>query len=318
MVIFLYGQDTYRLTQKLREIIEEYKKIHKSGFNLRFLDFSGLAGELNFQDFKDAFQQRSIFKEKRLIVLTNIFSNKDLKQSFLKNIKNLADSKDVIVISEKNKILANDPLFKILKKKIICQEFKLLEGQSLENWVKKEIEKYRVKIEPEALQQIIDFIGNDLWRFSNEIKKLVNYKDKNSNLIITKQDIELLVRPKIEPDIFQTINFLASKNKKQALSLLKKHLEKGDSPLYLLSMISFQFRNLLMIRELIDKNRPYFLISKETKLHPYVVKKSHAQAQRFSLSELKKIYQKIFEVDLNIKTGKLEPETALELLITQI
>ena len=318
MVIFLYGQDTYRLTQKLREIIEEYKKIHKSGFNLRFLDFSGLAGELNFQDFKDAFQQRSIFKEKRLIVLTNIFSNKDLKQSFLKNIKNLADSKDVIVISEKNKILANDPLFKILKKKIICQEFKLLEGQSLENWVKKEIEKYRVKIEPEALQQIIDFIGNDLWRFSNEIKKLVNYKGKNSNLIITKQDIELLVRPKIEPDIFQTINFLASKNKKQALSLLKKHLEKGDNPLYLLSMISFQFRNLLMIRELIDKNRPYFLISKETKLHPYVVKKSHAQAQRFSLSELKKIYQKIFEVDLNIKTGKLEPETALELLITQI
>ncbi len=318
MVIFLYGQDTYRLTQKLREIIEGYKKIHKSGLNLRFLDFSGSAEELNFQDFKDAFQQRSIFKEKRLIVLTNIFSNKDLKQSFLKNIKNLTDSKDVIVISEKNKILANDPLFKILKKKVICQEFKPIKGQSLENWVKKEIEKYKVKIEPEALQQIIDFIGNDLWRFSNEIKKLVNYKGKNSNLIITKQDIELLVRPKVEPDIFQTINFLASKNKKQALSLLKKHLEKGDSPLYLLSMISFQFRNLLMIRELIDKNRPYFVISKETKLHPYVVKKSHAQAQRFSLSELKKIYQKIFEVDLNIKTGKLEPETALELLITQI
>ena len=318
MVIFLYGQDTYRLTQKLREIIEEYKKIHKSGLNLRFFDFSDSTKGLSFQDFKDAFQQRSMFKEKRLMVLTHVFSNKDLKQSFLKNIKNLTDSKDVIVISEKNKILANDSLFKILKKKTICQEFKPLKGQSLENWVKKEIEQYRVKIEREALQQIIDFIGNDLWRFSNEIKKLVNYKGKNSDLIITKQDVGLLVRPKIEPDIFQTINFLASKNKKQALSLLKKHLEKGDSPLYLLSMISFQFRNLLMIRELIDKNRPYFLISKETKLHPYVVKKSHAQAQRFSLSELKKIYQKIFEVDLNIKTGKLEPETALELLITQI
>lgn len=318
MIIFLYGQDTYRLTQKLREIIEEYKKIHKSGLNLRLFDFSSSAGELSFQDFKDAFQQRSMFKEKRLMVLTYVFSNKDLKQSLVKDIKNLADSEDVVVISEKNKILANDPLFKILKKKATCQEFKPLNGESLENWAKKEIEQYKVKIEPEALQQIIDFIGNDLWRFSNEIKKLVNYKGKNSNLIITKQDIELLVRPKIEPDIFQTINFLASKNKKQALSLLKKHLEKGDNPLYLLSMISFQFRNLLMIRELIDKNRPYFLISKETKLHPYIVKKSHAQAQRFSLSELKKIYQKIFEVDLNIKTGKLEPETALELLITQI
>ena len=73
-----------------------------------------------------------------------------------------------------------------------------------------------------------------------------------------------------------------------------------------------------MIRELIDKNRPYFLISKETKLHPYVVKKSHAQAQRFSLSELKKIYQKIFEVDLNIKTGKIDPQIALDLLIAEL
>ncbi len=318
MIIFLYGQDTYRLSQKLREIIEEYKKIHKSGLNLSFFDFSQSDKELSFQDFKDAFQQISMFRQKRLIVLTDVFSNKNFKQSFLKNIESFVNSKDVIVISEKNKILANNSLFKILKKKATFQEFKPLERQNLENWVKKEIRQYRAKIEPEALQQIINFIGNDLWRFSNEIKKLVNYKGQNSNLIITKQDIKLLVKPRIESDIFQTINFLASKNKKQALSLLKKHLEKGDSPLYLLSMISFQFRNLLMIRELIDKNRPYFLISKETKLHPYVVKKSYAQAQKFSLSELKKIYQKIFEVDLNIKTGKLEPEIALELLITQI
>jgi len=150
---------------------------------------------------------------------------------------------------------------------------------------------------------------------SNEIKKLANYKNKEK---IENKDIELLVKPKIESDIFKTIDAIAVKNKKQALELIKKHLEKGDSPLYLLSMINFQFRNLLQVRDLIERQKSFYVFSKKTQLHPYVIKKSYSQAQKFKISELKKIYQKIFEVDLNIKTGKVEPETALDFLIAEI
>jgi len=49
-----------------------------------------------------------------------------------------------------------------------------------------------------------------------------------------------------------------------------------------------------------------------------VVKKSLWQARAFSLPELKKIYQRIFKVDVDIKTGRLNPELALDLLITEI
>ena len=300
------------MTQKLNEIIGEYKKIHKSGLNLRYFD----GKNLDFQDFKDQFQQISMFQEKKLIILRDIFSNQEFKEKLLTEGKKFIDSKDVILISEKKEISSNDSLFKFLKKKAKDQEFKLIKGVGLKNWAKKELEKYKTEINPDALERLIDFVGSDLWRFSNEIKKLVNYKNKKGK--ISKEDVELLVKPKIEPAIFKTIDFIASKNKKQALELLKKHLEKGDSPLYLLSMINFQFRNLLMIRDLIEKNTPFYLISKKTNLHPYVVKKSYLQAQRFKLSELKKIYQKIFKVDLNIKTGKIEAETALELLIAEI
>jgi len=185
----------------------------------------------------------------------------------------------------------------------------------LEKWAKKEIERYDSKIEAMALSKLIDSVGSDLWRLSNEIQKLVNYKSKD---LITIDDINLLIKSKVDPDIFQTINFIASKNKKEAIKLLKKHIEKGDAPLYLLSMISFQFKNLLIIKELVDKNMPYYLISKETGIHPYVVKKTYPQVQQFTLLELKKIYQKIFEVDSSIKTGKIDAEMALDLLITGI
>ena len=95
-------------------------------------------------------------------------------------------------------------------------------------------------------------------------------------------------------------------------------MEKGDNPLYLLSMINYQFKNLLIVKDLMGKQRPYYFIQKITRLHPFVVKKSYQQAGKFTFSELKKIYWKIFQADLDIKTGKINPETALDLLITGI
>ncbi|HEY0087510.1 MAG TPA: hypothetical protein VGB37_01630, partial [Candidatus Lokiarchaeia archaeon] len=198
-------------------------------------------------------------------------------------------------------------------------------------------------IENPALENLINFVGNDLWQMKNEIEKLVSYKFSkrvdeaiassspvanarevdetisssppfNDNQVVQVKDIELLVKPKIETDIFKTIDAIAQKNKNLALRLLHKHLEKGDSPLYLLSMINFQFRNLLMVKS----HKTEQGLNEDLGMHPYVIRKTTEQARKFTTSELKKIYQKIFKVDLSIKTGKINPDVALDLLVTEI
>ena len=311
MIIFLYGPDTYRSRQKLNEIIEHYKKIHKSGLNLKYFDLQ----KSSYQDFKDEIQQAPMFKEKKLLVLKNIFSNPDFKIKFLEQGKNFVKSDDIILIYEENKISESDSFSKFLKKEGKSQEFKLLEDYRLKNWVKKEFDNCQTEIDSKALGRLIDYVGNNLWQMANEIKKLVSYKKRGK---IEAADIKLLVRPKIETDIFKTIDAISDKKKSRALMLLHQHLEKGDAPLYLLAMINFQFRNLLTIKELVEKNTSYYKIINKSKLNPFIVKKSYQQAQKFTLQQLKKIYQKIFQVDLNIKTGKLDPQTALDLLIAEI
>jgi len=311
MLIFLYGPDTYRSRQKLNEIIENYKKAHKKGLNLKYFEEE----DLNFEEIQNEIQQTSIIAGKKMLILKNVFSDIDFKEKFLKNSKNFISSKDLILFYEEREISGTNSLLKLLKKSGKSQEFKLLEGQNLKNWIKKEFNSYTAKTESLVIEKLINFLGNDSWQLSNEIKKLATYK---KNKIIQARDVELLVKPKIDVDIFKTIDAIAEKNKKQALSLLHKHLEKGDSPLYLLSMINFQFRNLIQIKSLVEKNCTYQNIQKSTKLHPYVVKKSLWQARSFSFPELKKIYQKIFKADINIKTGRIDPETALDLLITEI
>lgn len=311
MIIFLHGQDSYRIRQKLKDIINQYKKIHKSGLNLTFFD-----GEnLKFEEFKDASRQVSMFSEKKLLVVSNIFNNQDFKEKFSKNFKDFLGLKDIILIYQDNKILGKDKLFNLLKNKAKNQEFSSLQGEKLKSWLKKEFLKFKAEISPAALNKLIDFTGNDLWSLSNEVKKLVSFR---KNKVIREQDVALLIKPKIETSVFETIDALAQKNRKRALLFVRRHLDKGDTPLYLFSMINFQFRNLLIVKDLIEKNRPYYALSKETGLHPFVIKKTYQQAGKFTFQELKKIYQKIFEADLNIKTGRIAPETALDLLIAEI
>lgn len=313
MLILLYGKDSYRSRRKLNEIIAEYKKTHKSGLNLKFFDCEEKT--FSVEDLKDEFKQYSMFREKKLIVVSEFFSDSVLKEKFLKEADYFSSSENILIIYEKDEIKQNDPLFKLLIKKAKTQEFKPLTGQNFRNWLKKELELNGAKIESTATDLLINYVGNDLWRLSNEIKKLANFRNKKT---ITAADVKLLVKPEIEINIFKTIDAIGEKNKKKALFLLHQHLENGDAPLYLLSMFNYQFRNLLAVKDLVEKNKSYNVILEKTGLHPFVVRKTYEQSRQFSLPELKKIYQKLFEVDINIKTGKVEPETALEMLVAEI
>jgi len=101
MIIFLYGEDTYRMKEKLKEIIERYKKIHKTGLNLKYFD--------DFANFKDGIRQTSMFKEKKLAIITDVFANSDFREKFYQNKKKFLSSEDIILIYEEkdfNKIFA--------------------------------------------------------------------------------------------------------------------------------------------------------------------------------------------------------------------
>lgn len=318
MVIFIYGQDTYRARQKLNEIIDSYKKTYKAELNLKNFDFL----KYSYQDFFNDFQAVSMFGGKKLVIIENAFASDNTKNEIIKNLKKISASKGIFIFFEKG-LPEKNSLFKALKEEGKSQEFKLLEGSALKSWVVEEFRRFKIEIDSLALGQLINHTGNNLWQLSEEIKKITVFKAKDEEKTVREEDIILLVRPKIDTDIFKTIDAISAKNKKNALFLVQKHIERGDNPLYVFSMINFQFRNILAVKSRCQA-APYLdtdqikKLSKELGLHPFVIKKSFLQARNFSLDVLKKIYQNIFEKDLAIKTGKISPDAALENLIAEI
>lgn len=307
MIIFLYGDDTYRSRLKLQEIIDQYKSLHQKGLSLKFFD----GDSLDFQEFKSEFRTTSMFKEKKLFIINGAFTNEAFKDEFLKSHENFTKSENIVVFYETKGDLKKDKLFNLLKKEATSQEFEILAGQKLKLWLEREFAGIGAKVAPQVTELMILAAGNDLWRMSNEVQKLAAYKKGG---IVEPKDVRMLMKPQVETDIFKTIDAIALKNKKEALCFLHQHLEKGDSPLFLLSMMAFQFRNILGVKDLTIKGKSY----NRCGLHPFVARKSYQQSQKFTLAEIKKIYQKIFEVDLCIKTGKMEPQAALDLLVADL
>lgn len=298
MIILLHGQDTYRIKMKTREIMDEHKERHRSGLNLRYLE----GKTVSFQDIKNEMLGISMFKEKKLVVVSGAFSSPKLKEELLEKGKVFVDSDNVLLFVENASLPAKDKLYSFFEKQGKVQEFEPLSGAKLRNWVVKEIEAMGGKVEEKALETLMDYVGGDLWRMENEIRKLANHSKT-----IKEEDVKEMVKPDYETNVFDTIDAIALKNKRRAVELLKEHLEKGDSVLYLLSMIASQIRNIISVKS-----------GSVSGMHPFVLRKAAGQAKNFSPEDLKRIYQKIVDLDFGIKVGKIGEDIALDVLISEI
>ena len=323
MIIFLYGEDGFRSQEKLKGIKDKFLEKNSSGSGLSYFDFEE---DKNIPLFaiKEAFGSKGLFFEKQLVIMKNLLAvaPKDFivkTVDFLKSLKNISEDKDLVVIFwEKGKTNEKNELFKFLLKNSKSQKLDLLSGTKLAAWINSEMEKEndKVKIAPKAAGELISYSGGDLAVIQNEIKKLANYKSEG---VIDENDVELLVKEKISSNIFEAIEAISSGNKKLALSLLHKQLQKGEDPIYVLMMYVYQLRNFLKVSEYFEKGeRNNYDIAKKAGLHPFVVQKILGQISAFPIERLKKIYKKLQIIDEKIKTGKGEIKVELDRFIVEI
>lgn len=311
MLIFLYGRDGYRLKQDLNILVSNYKAKDPDSLSFAVLD---LAEKENLAKLEDSIKTVSFFGEKRLLILKNAFE-KGEEISGLIESWNLSEDKERILVFVEN--LAQGELakkdrrfFKILTSKPnIAKTFEPLTGKKLEDWIIKTVRELGGQIGADAVKKLIEYAGNDSWRLGQEISKLADYRQGLAP--IAAEDVSRLVAPKIELNIFSTIDALGDRNKAQAFILLNKHLSVGEDPNYIFSMFVHQFRNLLKVKSLAENYHKPSEIAARANLHPFVAKKALEQAKKFELEELKEKFSTLAEADLKIKSGQKDLEDFL-------
>ena len=317
MIIYLYGEDDFRSRAQLKKMVFEFKqKRDPQGYNVAFLNCAKIEGSKIFSEIMAA----PFLSEKRMVVLENLLSNndKEMLEEIIKRVKEnkIPDSTVLIFYQSENlsKVKEVKELHTLLQKEKFAQEFKILSGAELSAWAKKEIEARGGKISVAALSFLAQNCVQDMWRLDSLIDQLVAYSlDKEISL----KDTELFLDEKVDDNIFNMVDAIVAGNKGLAFKLLEKQREKGEDEMYLFLMILRQFRILLQLRSAYEENENAHSddLAKQLGLHPFVVKKSWSSVKRFSLSQLKKIYTKLLEIDFKTKTGLASQSLLIDLFV---
>lgn len=310
MITLLYGQDTYRSKQKLDSLIAQ-----KAGADKLVLDFE--ERDIQYKEIKDWWSANSLFKQDKILIIKNIFDEGEAKtkEELADDLESYQKSSDILIFYEIGTPPARDALFTKLKETAQHFIFEPLQPLAVAEWVNIKAGQMDLKINPDAASELANFVGNDLWRIQNELEKLACYCQGEA---INLKAVRALIRPNISSDIFKTIDAIAQRKRAVALSLIYRHIRQGDDAFYLLNRIDYQFRNLIVLRDLLDRNVNKYQIPQLSGLHPFVVTKTLPTLAKFSMEELKKFYQRIFETDLNIKTGLVDVDLALDMIVFDV
>jgi DNA polymerase-3 subunit delta len=162
-----------------------------------------------------------------------------------------------------------------------------------------------------ALQELVDLAGGDQWRLNGEIMKLINYDNT-----VTVETVRKLVAPSIDESIFNLVEAMSGGRTDVALAAYRNLLAAKESELYILTMVQWQLRNLLLAKTAQGLTQPE--LAKAAGMSPYVAGKMLQAQRRHNEDTLRNAYREAADCELDIKSGQLKPEVAVEQLIYRV
>jgi DNA polymerase-3 subunit delta len=176
---------------------------------------------------------------------------------------------------------------------------------------------YQAEIQPQAAVALAGVTQNDLRRADNELIKLVSYLDGERP--ITEDDVALLTPYVPEAKVFDMVDALAEGRADAALMMLHRLLsEKDEDPFRIYGMIVRQFRLLLTGKEYLVSGGYPNQMADALGMNGFVAKKIAQQSRGFTLAGLERIYRALLDNDIKMKTGRIEPGLALDLLVASL
>lgn len=318
MIFFFYGDDTYRSSEKVKEIQEKFtREVDAAGLNITQLD----GAKLSWAELHTALSAPPFLARKRLVIVRNLLlgskskkQNPELHTNVLAWLTDAGQTADtVVVLVELGTPDRRSALFRRLSAEQYAQEFVPLAGRELSGWLAAEIKKRGGEAPATVVELLAAKLGNDLWRATSELDKVLAYADGQP---VTATMVEQLVDSVFDENIFALTDALSARNRRAASRLLAGQLESGTHELALLSMLARQVRLLLLARTALDAGTPPSRLATLLAIHPYVAQRAAGAARNFSPATLRALYDQLVATDSALKTGA-DPRTALQLLIVK-
>ena len=288
------------------------KAILGSGDAMNSSVFTG--NDFTIPEVIDLAETMPFFADRRVIVLENtwLFGKKSSETEALADyLEKLPETTYLIFVEE-------DPagttrLMKQIRKLGFVLECSTPEETDLKKWVVVQLRTRGQQISGRGLDALISSAGDDMLNIQNELNKLSDYCYGRE--LITDEDVRAVCSVRVKDRIFDMISAIANHDTDQALRIYADLTLLKTPPQVILSLMTRQFNQLLQAGELLQSHSESETASM-LKINPYVLSKRIRPTLRgYSRASLVQALQDCVQVNMDYRSGKIDPKVAVEKLI---
>lgn len=278
---WLEGPEDFFIDEIVQYAEHDILSESESSFNLTV--FYGK--DANWAEVINACRRYPMFAEKQVVILKEAQQMRDLSK--LEPYFEKPNLSTLFIVAHKGKTIDGRTKFaKTIKANGELFTSKKIYDNQLPAWTNGYVQSKGFKIHPKALTVLVDHVGNDLSRMTNEINKLaINVAE---GAVITDDDIEKYVGISKDYNVYELQEALSYKNGAKAINIIQ-YMEANPKLLkieHVLPTLYGYFTKLMSIYQMADKSekaiKPLFLFN------PAAVSQATAALKNYSYSDLEK------------------------------
>ena len=312
-IYFLMGEEPYYI-DKISDFIEQnILDETEKGFNQQVM----YGRDSSIEEIISSAKRYPMMAERQVIIVKeaqDLSSNIEKLVSYAEN----PQLTTVLVFNYKYKKLdKRKKLHKAIAKSGLLFESKKLYENQVSDWIRSVLNGKKYQIEPKAAQMLVEFLGTNLSKISNELDKLVLMLPKET--IITPVHIEDNIGISKDFNNFELRKSIGEKDIVKANRIINYFMENPkNNPLVMtISLLNSFFTQLLKFHSLQDKSKSF--VAKSIGVSPYFVDEYFIAARNYPMRKVARIIALLREADIKSKgvgANQSQSDILKELLFT--
>lgn len=206
----------------------------------------------------------------------------------------------VLVINYKYKTLdKRKKLYKVAAKNGVVFESKKLYENQVADWIRKVLNGKKFQMEPKAAQMLVEFLGTDLSKISNELDKLILVLPEGT--IINPSHVEENIGISKDFNNFELRKAVGNKNVVKANQIINyfSNNPKNNPTVMTVSLMNSFFTQLFLYHGLQDKSKGN--VAKNLGVSPYFVDDYVTAARNYPMRKVSQVIGFLREADVKSK-----------------
>ncbi|MDG1037497.1 MAG: DNA polymerase III subunit delta [Polaribacter sp.] len=294
-IYFLMGEEPYYI-DKISDFIEENVLDEaEKGFNQQVM----YGRDVSVEDIVSSAKRYPMMAERQVIIVKEA-------QDLSRNIEKLLSyaenpqSTTILVLNYKYKKLdKRKKLHKAIAKTGFIYESKKMYENQVSDWIRRVLSGKKYQIEPKASQMLVEFLGTDLSKISNELDKLMLILPRET--IIDDTHIEDNIGVSKDFNNFELRKAVGEKDVLKANRIINYFAENPkNNPLVMtISLLNSFFTQLLSFHGLKDKSKNS--VAKSIGVNPYFVDEYFLAGRNYPMRKVAQIITILRDADLKSK-----------------